>query len=151
MPKFKFRLKTVLYVKELKKKQAVVDYVELSRYLENQEQVLFDICKRSEEAADIMMEKASKGITAVDIKTHAAFLRRIDKDMKNQSRVVNDINKEKQILQASLFKLHNEVGVLENLRLRRHFDFLYDLAKQEEKRVDEFVTYSLNSMTESSH
>ena len=146
MPKFKFRLKTVLEVKELKKKQSVVDYVELSRYLEIQDQMLSGMKNKSAEIADLLTHEASKGITAAEIKTHSAFLRRIDKDIKNQSRVVNDIHKEKQNLQASLFKLHNEVRVLESLRQRRQLDFHNDLAKQEEKRVDEFVTYTLSSI-----
>jgi len=146
MPKFKFRLKTVLDVKELKKKQSVVDYVELSSHLEIQEQMLSGMKNKSTEVADLLTHEASKGITAAEIKTHSAFLRRIDKDIKNQSKVVNDIHKEKQNLQAALFKLHNEVRVLESLRQRRQIDFLYDLAKQEEKRVDEFVTYTLSSI-----
>jgi len=149
MAKFKFRLKTVLNVKELKKRQAVVDYAELSRRLEIQQEVLNDIKTKSQEIASLMMNQTSKGIKASDIKIHAAFLRRMDKEIKNQSRVVDEINYEKKNMQAALFKLHNEVGVLESLKQRKQADFLYELGKQEEKKVDEYINYSISKISKS--
>jgi len=150
MTKFKFRLKTVLDVKELRKKQAVVDYVELLRYLEIQEKMLSDLINKSTEISAIMTDEASAGISAFDIKTHSAFLRRIYKDIKNQSKVVDEIQKEKQNMQTALFKLHNEVEVLDNLKQRQQLAFLTELFKQEEKKTDEFVTYSTMNMKRSS-
>lgn len=150
MSKFKFRLKTVLDVKVIKKRQAVVDYSEVSKYLELQEQILFDMNDKAAEISQMMMRKASNGITGADLKTHAAFLRRIDKDIRKQSKTVDEIKAEKQDLQALLFKLHNEVEVLDSLKQRQHLVHLCDLSKQEEKRIDEFSTYTMGKMREKS-
>jgi flagellar export protein FliJ len=141
--KFKFPLKTVLDVKEIRKRQTVVDYSEVSRYLELQEQILCDMNDKATEISQMMMQETSKGITAADIKTHAAFLRRIDKDIRKQSKTVDEIKTEKRDLQALLLKLHNEVEVLDSLKQRQHLVHLYDLIKQEEKRIDEFSTYKM--------
>jgi len=148
MSGFKFRLNTVLYVKGTKKKQAVLDYEEISKLLEIQENTLCDLEKKSDHISELMMSEAAKGIKAANLKTHASFLRRIGTDIKNQSRTVAETKSEKDNMQTVLVKLHNEIEILDDLRHRQYLSFLYDQNRQEEKKTDEFLSYTLSVRSE---
>jgi len=142
MAKFRFRLKTLLDVKELKEKQAIVDYAEITKYFESQSQNLIDMKNKSDETTGILMNRASDGIMVHDIKTHSTYLKKIDKQIRIQSQVVEEIRAERKNLRAVLIKLRNEVETLGDLRERQYMGFKREFAKNEEKKTDEFVTYN---------
>jgi len=142
MAKFKFTLKTVLDVKELKEKQATVDYAEITKYFESQSQALIDMENKSDEAAEMLMNRVSDGIMAYDMKAHSTYLRKIDKQIRRQTQVVEEIKAERDSLRVTLIKLCNEVETLGDLRDRQYEGFRRELSKQAEKKADEFVTYN---------
>jgi len=141
MLKFKFGLETVLDVKELREKQAIVDYAEISKYFESQDQMLNEMKSISEEAAKTLSGRASEGIRVFDIKTHFTYLKKIEKQIKVQAEVVEEAKVEKNNMRIALVKLRNEVETLGDLKQRQYMNFRREIYKQEDKLTDEFVTY----------
>jgi len=141
MLKFKFGLETVLDVKELREKQAIVDYAEISKYFESQDQMLNEMKSISEEAAKTLSGEVSEGIRVFDIKSHFTYLNKIEKQIKVQAVVVEEAKVEKNKLRNALVKLRNEVETLGDLKQRQYVNFRREIYKQEDKITDEFVTY----------
>jgi len=142
--KFKFRLKTVLNVKELRKKQALADYNRVSEFLDSQERILYDLRKTSLDTLKLLDEQSLTGISIADIKMYFSYLRKVENEIKIQTALVEKIQEEKVSIQSKVFTIHNEVKVLKSLQAKKFNDYLKDLDGQEVKKMDELVNYRHN-------
>lgn len=141
MSKFKFRLKTVLAVKEIEEKQVMSDLAEVNRSLDIQSEALREIQNRSEVATDAIVNEVTKGIRAFELKGHFTFKADIEKKLELQSQIVDKILAEKNEMISIYEKVHHEIETIDDLKKRQLFNFKKNIDKKEDNTTEEYVLF----------
>ena len=151
MKKFKFKLETVLNVKEKKEEQLKHELLKLQALRIQEEQLL---AEAKEKRAYISMEKSNENKKGTDIQSLIHFeqylgvlLRKIDDTKKN----IKVLEKKADIKREEVVEASREKKVFEKLKEKQFGEFLKVVNENEQKVLDEMAVSKFNRKEQKSY
>ncbi|WP_425449191.1 flagellar export protein FliJ [Dethiothermospora halolimnae] len=144
MKKFDFRLQKILEYKETIEQTKKTQYSREKRILDKEEDKLNEYVNKKKHISDERNEKIGR-TTVGYLKNSNSYLHEINKAIKKQKKVVdnqkNNLYKAKQKLIESV----KDKKSIEKLKEKDYENFLYLQRKEEEKVVDQIVSFSASN------
>lgn len=141
MKKFAFRLQSVMNVKIALEKQKRNEMERAAAYLEQCRQAVAALEEEHYALAVKFQEEARAGIHAQRMYAYSAYF----DDLKHRTdiermRVVR-AEKELQMARTALVEAMREVKIFEKLKEKQYEEYLVEVARENDKIIDDFVSY----------
>lgn len=139
MKKFVFTLQKLYDVKASEEKAQRARLKELEKNLETYQrqrdanQRLYD----REQAA--YQKKAKEGMSVFEVQRYGDFFQYLEKEMRQQDQVIQSAKKSIDDCRDGLVKLINEQNVLDRLREDQRQEYLKEVAKEDDKTIEDFL------------
>lgn len=144
MSKFIFKLQSLLNIKEKLEEQNKIEYGKALAALEEEKSKLINLETKKNDNILNFRESIKKGIKSEYIKNINYFIVYIDKKIEEQlcniEKAENFVEEKRLILLNSM----KEKKVLETLKDKEKEIYLKEVMKEEQKNVDEIVSYKYN-------
>lgn len=141
MAKFKFRLQTLLNLKEQLEKNAKNELGAAIKKLEEEKSRLRQIDNEIDLCSAEFRDACKGSIVPEKIKEIKRYLEYLDKKRKNQVLAVKREQENVDKIREKLVEIMKERKVLENLKDKDFQEFLAEEDKKERQLVDELVSY----------
>lgn len=139
MKKFVFSLQKLYDVKESEEKQKRLELEQLDKDLRTYQrqrdanQALFKKQYNSYE------KKCREGMAMREVKQHGEFFQYLEKEIRAQETVIASCRQSMERCRSELLKLINEQNVLERMRGEQYEDYMKDIAKDQDKLIEDFM------------
>lgn len=142
MNKFIFRYENLLGVKERYEELIRGKLNKAQKKLEDEEKQLKELEDYKKDCQHNMATQMTKGTDAGSLRTYDIFLMQLKRKILNQREVIEKCNQEVKQCRLELMKAAKEKKTFEKLREREKENFYYMEKKEEEKFVDQLVTFN---------
>lgn len=137
MKKFRFRLDTLLKVRQRQKEQAELEYAAAANRLISAESLLEQIKQQLSDSMASFQISRDKLISIELLKTYHSYFDKIRKDIVEQKEQVRQKKFERQEKLTLLHAAMNKLKIIENLRTKRFEEFRAELLREEQQQLDE--------------
>lgn len=137
MKKFRFRLDTLLKVRQRQKEQAELEYAAAANRLISAESLLEQIKQQLSDSMASFQISRDKLISIELLKTYHSYFDKIRKDIVEQKEQVRQKKLERQEKLTLLHAAMNKLKIIENLRTKRFEEFRTELLREEQQQLDE--------------
>lgn len=137
MKKFRFRLDTLLKVRQMQKEQAELEYAAAANRLISAESLLEQTKQQLSDSVASFQISRDKLISIELLKTYHSYFDKIRKDIVEQKEQVRQKNLERQEKLTLLNAAMNRLKIIENLRTKRFEEFRTELLREEQQQLDE--------------
>ena len=144
MAKFIFNLQGLLNIKEKLEEQSKTEYGKALTRLEQEKSILLNLKNKKQENILSFRESINKGVKPNYIDNINKYISFIDKKIEEQ---MENINKAKEIVEEkrlALLEAMKERKVLETLKEKEKENYFKEELKNEQKIIDEIVSYKYN-------
>ncbi len=140
MEKFNFRLERVLEYREKVEDINKAEYGKAKKKLDD-EIVAFDEILSHKENINFHRDNILSKATINDLKNYNLYLKNVKEKLANQKEVVEKAQMKVEKARNVLINSSIEKKTLENLKDRDFNDYLYNVKKEDEKIIDQIVSY----------
>lgn len=144
MAKFIFNMQGLLNIKEKLEEQSKTEYGKALSKLEQEKSILLNLKNKKQENILSFRESINKGVKPNYIDNINKYISFIDKKIEEQ---MQNINKVKEIVEEkrlALLEAMKERKVLETLKEKEKENYFKEELKNEQKIIDEIVSYKYN-------
>lgn len=141
MSKFNFKYQNLLGVKEKIEELVQGKLTSAQKKLDNEKQKLCTYEKSKESYMSMIHAKMQEGTDLSVIRIWDVYIRSLEKKITNQLQVIERCNREVDEIRKNLIKASQERKTFEKLKEIDFDDFTYIAKKEEEKFVDQLVTF----------
>lgn len=144
MAKFIFNMQGLLNIKEKLEEQSKTEYGKALTRLEQEKSILLNLKNKKQQNILSFRESINKGVKPNYIDNINKYISFIDKKIEAQ---IQNINKAKEIVEEkrlALLEAMKERKVLEALKEKEKENYFKEELKNEQKIIDEIVSYKYN-------
>ncbi|MDP4092149.1 MAG: flagellar export protein FliJ [Bacillota bacterium] len=142
MPKFEFRLQSVLNIKKQMEESLKNEYGKAVKRLEREKEKLKHIEIEQEECMKKMSSDSSKGVKVLKLKEYSVYISRLKEKAQLQKENINMAQKNADNYRERLVKAMQEREILEKLKEKKYQEYLVSRLKAEEKLSEEIAGYN---------
>lgn len=140
MEKFNFRLEKVLEYREKLEDINKAEYGKAKKKLDD-EIIIFEEILLHKENVNSNRDNILSNATINDLKNYSLYLLNVKEKLANQKEVVEKAQMKVEKARSLLIKSSIEKKTLENLKDRDFSNYLYQMKKEDEKIIDQIVSY----------
>ena len=140
MRRFKFRLQSVLNIKEKKLEDERLKLGEIISTLEAQKDVLLELSDKKENLKNRLNATLENSILDIQfVVGHKNYLERLEQDIKTQFEIIKKTQIELGEQQIQVNEAYKEVKVLEKLKEKQYKNFLFEYEQNQIKELDDIT------------
>lgn len=140
MKKFEFSLKSLLRIKYSLERQAKQKMAQAVVKRDKCQEEIVEMERLKE-----LARKNNKSLTAYEFLMFSRYYTELEKTRKNKLLELEEIEKEIEEIRKELVSIMEERKVLEKLREKQYEEYLLELGKEQEKLVDDMMTYKITT------
>ncbi|TAH63824.1 MAG: flagellar export protein FliJ [Gottschalkiaceae bacterium] len=140
LEKFNFRLNKVLEYRESIENINKSEYGKAKKKLDDETEILEEIISYKD-SINLERDKLASKTTIRNFKNYDLYLKSIKEKLIEQSNIVEAAQTNAEVARNKLINSSVDKKILENLRKRDFDNYLYQVKKQEEKIIDQIVSY----------
>ncbi|KNY28380.1 flagellar export protein FliJ [Pseudobacteroides cellulosolvens] len=141
MAKFKFRLQPLLNIKIQLEDSAKNELGKAVQKLEEEKEIAKSLLRHREKYINEFQEKTSKMVRIDELRSYTMYISRLAKNIDDQNKNIKDASDNVDKYREELIKIVKERKILETLREKKYNEYLIEMSKDEQKRMDEIVSY----------
>lgn len=141
MPKFEFRLNSVLKLKTQMEDNAKNNLAIAAKELIEQEDFLRELKNARNESMDSLNSETNRGISVYKVRNYNDYFSAMKSKIANQKENVNKAQKNVDINRENLVKAMQERKILEKLKEKKYQEYLKDQGKAEQLLIDELNSF----------
>ena len=141
MSVFRYRLQPILNIKERMEEYEKNKLGQEMRKLDQEEKRLNAIHEKQHHCFNSIVAESSEGVQAHKLQQYQHYLASINHQLGCQIKSVQKASQDVETQRKQLIEAAKEKKMLEILKQKKKDTFIYEQNKQEEKRVDELVSY----------
>ena len=140
MRRFKFRLQSVLNIKEKKLEDERLKLGEIISTLEAQKDVLLELNDKKETLKNQLNSTLENSILDIQfVVGHKNYLERLEQDIKTQFEIIKKTQIQLEEQQIQVNEAYKEVKVLEKLKEKQYKNFLFEYEQNQIKELDDIT------------
>lgn len=140
MRRFKFRLQSVLNIKEKKLEDERLKLGEIISTLEAQKDVLLELSDKKENLKNRLNATLENSILDIQfVVGYKNYLERLEQDIKTQFEIIKKTQIELEEQQIQVNEAYKEVKVLEKLKEKQYKNFLFEYEQNQIKELDDIT------------
>lgn len=141
MRRFKFRLQSVLNIKEKKLEDERLKLGEIISTIEAQKDVLLELNDKKETLKNQLNKTLENSILDIEfVVGYKNYLERLDQDIKTQFEIIKKTQIELEEQQIQVSEAYKEVKVLEKLKEKQYKNFLFEYEQSQIKELDDITS-----------
>ncbi len=141
MRRFKFRLQSVLNIKEKKLEDERLKLGEIISTLEAQKDVLLELSDKKENLKNRLNATLENSILDIQfVVDHKNYLERLEQDIKTQFEIIKKTQIQLEEQQIQVNEAYKEVKVLEKLKEKQYKNFLFEYEQNQIKELDDITS-----------
>ncbi len=141
MRRFKFRLQSVLNIKEKKLEDERLKLGEIISTLEAQKDVLLELNDKKETLKNQLNETLENSILDIQfVLGYKNYIERLEQDIKTQFEIIKKTQIELEEQQIQVSEAYKEVKVLEKLKEKQYKNFLFEYEQNQIKELDDITS-----------
>lgn len=141
MRRFKFRLQSVLNIKEKKLEDERLKLGEIISTLEAQKDVLLELNDKKETLKNQLNSTLENSILDIQfVVNYKNYLERLEQDIKTQFEIIKKTQIELEEQQIQVSEAYKEVKVLEKLKEKQYKNFLFEYEQNQIKELDDITS-----------
>jgi flagellar FliJ protein len=141
MAKFRFRLQPLLNIKIQLEDSAKNELGKAVHRLEEEKGKARTLVLNREKYISEFQEKTSSFIRIDELKGYSLYISKLAKNIELQNKNVKEASDNVDKYREDLIKIVKERKILEKLKEKKYNEYLSELGKDEQKRMDEIVSY----------
>jgi flagellar FliJ protein len=141
MPKFKFRLQPLLNIKIQLEDSAKNELGKAVHRLEEEKEKARLLVLNREKYISEFQQKTSSFIRIDELKGYSLYISKLAKNIELQNKNVKEASDNVDKYREDLIKIVKERKILEKLKEKKYNEYLSELGKDEQRRIDEIVSY----------
>ena len=140
MKKFRFSLETVLDYKQQILDALRAEHGAILAQVRAQEDVVDGLERDHHEVDTEFSQRKLEGITIVDALSYEQYLRALERQIQTERRKLEVLRRKEEQKRAQVVEARKETATLEKLREHKLDDYRKAEQKEEEQRIEEFVS-----------
>ncbi|HOV27377.1 MAG TPA: flagellar export protein FliJ [Pseudobacteroides sp.] len=141
MVKFKFRLQPLLNIKKQLEDSAKNELGKAVQKLEQEKEKGRVLLRHREKYINSLREKTSSVARVEELRNYTMYISSLAKKVEDQNKNIKEANDVVDKYREELIKIVKERKMLEKLREKKLNEYLIEMSKDEQKRMDEIVSY----------
>ena len=140
MRRFKFRLQSVLNIKEKKLEDERLKLGEIISTLEAQKDVLLELNDKKETLKNQLNSTLENSILDIQfVLGYKNYIERLEQDIKTQFEIIKKTQIELEEQQIQVSEAYKEVKILEKLKEKQYKNFLFEYEQNQIKELDDIT------------
>lgn len=139
MKKFVFTLQRLYDVKEMEEQQKQAQLRDLERNLHNYKMQKEANRKLYDREHAVYDKKCQTGMSMFEVQRYGDYFQYLEKEMRQQERVIQSVQANIQACRDGLLKIINEKNVLDRMREDQLEEYKKEVAKDEDKTIEDFM------------
>lgn len=139
MKKFVFTLQRLYDVKEMEEQQKQAQLRDLERNLHNYKMQKEANRKLYDREHAVYDKKCQTGMSMFEVQRYGDYFQYLEKEMRQQERVIQSIQSNIDACRDGLLKIINEKNVLDRMREDQLEEYKKEVAKDEDKTIEDFM------------
>lgn len=144
LPGFKFKLQPFLNLKTQIEKNRKFEFGQAVMQHEKEKEILNIKINHMEASINKAINDANKGVPVYVLKNYSNYISKLNDDIQCQNEAVIKAEAAVDISRKKLYKAMQERKVMENLKNRQKEEYRKEELKQEQKTIDEIVSYKFS-------
>lgn len=140
MKKFSFSLETVLDYKNQALDALRMEHGAILAQVRAQEKVIEDLEAEYRQSDADFTQRKLEGINILDAMSYEAYLRSLERKLQEEYRKLERLRKREEDKRAQVVEARKETATIEKLKEHKLEDYRKAEQKDEEKRIEEFVS-----------
>ena len=141
MRRFKFRLQSVLNIKEKKLEDERLKLGEIISTLEAQKDVLLELNDKKETLKNQLNSTLENSILDIQfVLGYKNYIERLEQDIKTQFEIIKKTQIELEEQQIQVSEAYKEVKILEKLKEKQYKNFLFEYEQHQIKELDDMTS-----------
>lgn len=140
MKKFRFSLETVLDYKNQALDALRAEHGAILAQVRAQEQLIEDLETEYRQADDDFTQRKLEGINVLDAMSFEQYLRSLERKLQEEYRKLDRLRRREEDKRAQVVEARKETATIEKLKERKLEDYRKAEQKDEEQRIEEFVS-----------
>lgn len=141
MKKFKYKMETLLKLKENLEKQLKIEFINMKNCLTEEKEKLNKLNQRYHKYESLLIKNLKNELNITDINSHKNSLVFINKKINEQEELINEIEEDLEKIIKNLIQIIKEKKVLEKLKDKEYEKYKIELKKEEDKEIDDFISF----------
>jgi len=141
MVKFKFRLQPLLNIKIQLEDSAKNELGKAVQKLEEEKEKGRSLLRHREKYINGLREKSSSVARIEELRSYTMYISSLAKKVEDQNKNIKEASDIVDRYREELIKIVKERKILEKLREKKLNEYLIEMSKDEQKRMDEIVSY----------
>ena len=144
MKRFKFKLETLLNIKIQKEDLIRIKLAAEIKRLDYENKKLDLLLCEKQKQIENYMELLNCGIVVSKIKEYNSYIFQLAKRIEEQKLNINVIEKNVDKIRSELVDISRERKIIEKLKAKKLMAFRVEVLKEEQKAIDEIISYRYN-------
>lgn len=140
MKKFRFSLETVLDYKNQALDALRAEHGAILARVRAQEQVIEDLEREHRESDEDFTRRKLEGINVVDAMSYEAYLRSLERKLREENHKLEQLRRQEEQKRTQVVEARKETATIEKLKEHKLEDYRKAEQKDEEQRIEEFVS-----------
>ena len=140
MKKFRFSLETVLDYKNQALDALRMEHGAILAQVRAQERVIEDLESEHRRSDADFTQRTMEGISVLDAMSYEAYLRSLERKIQEEYRKLERLQKREEEKREQVVEARKETATIEKLKEHKLEEYHQAEQKEEEKRIDEFVS-----------
>ena len=140
MKKFRFSLETVLDYKQQALDALRAEHGAILAQVRAQEQLIEDLETEHRQADDDFTQRKLEGINVLDAMSFEQYLRSLERKLQEEYRKLDRLRRREEDKRAQVVEARKETATIEKLKEHKLEDYRKAEQKDEEQRIEEFVS-----------
>ena len=140
MKKFRFSLETVLDYKNQALDALRAEHGAILAQVRAQEQLIEDLETEHRQADDDFPQRKLEGINVLDAMSFEQYLRSLERKLQEEYRKLDRLRRREEDKRAQVVEARKETATIEKLKEHKLEDYRKAEQKDEEQRIEEFVS-----------
>ena len=140
MKKFRFSLETVLDYKNQALDALRAEHGAILAQVRAQEQLIEDLETEYRQADDDFTQRKLEGINVLDAMSFEQYLRSLERKLQEEYRKLDRLRRREEDKRAQVVEARKETATIEKLKEHKLEDYRKAEQKDEEQRIEEFVS-----------
>ena len=144
MKKFSFALDKVLSYKRQYKESVRSEHAAILHKVTQQEEKIARLWEKDGETRREMDEVKKAGCIILQIRTYESYLDYLQKEIANEQRILDVLRVREEEKRQELIKAKTDTKSIDKLKEKKLEEYRYEVAKEQEQLVEEFVNHELS-------
>ena len=144
MKKFSFALDKVLSYKRQYEESVRSEHAAILHKVTQQEEKIARLWEKDGETRREMDEVKKAGCIILQIRTYESYLDFLQKEIANEQRILDVLRVREEEKRQELIKAKTDTKSIDKLKEKKLEEYRYEVAKEQEQLVEEFVNHELS-------